>query len=261
MPHERRERGISQKRIEGDEQMTTLNPEATVGELVAEKPARSRLFEELGIDYCCGGRKPLDQACRDEGLDPEQVVRRIEEADRQAAAPERDWTRASMSELADHIEQTHHAYLRKELPRLSELTSKARQVHGENHPELIEVERVFLGLRGELESHMMKEEQILFPIIRQLEQSDAAPTFHCGSVNNPIGVMEDEHDNAGRALSRLRELTGDYAVPEDACGTYRAMLDALEHLEWDLHLHIHKENNILFPRASRREAELAGSPG
>lgn len=239
--------------------MTYLNLDVTVGELVAERAGRSRIFEELGIDYCCGGRKPLEQACAELGLDLQQVLQQLEESDREPVPDERDWTQAKMTELADHIEQTHHVYLRNELPRLTELTGKVGRVHGENHPELVEVNSVFLGLRAELESHMQKEEQILFPIIRELESADAARGFHCGSVNNPIRVMEHEHDNAGRALSRLRELTGGYQVPGDACGTYRAMLDALEHLEKDLHLHIHKENNILFPRASRREAELAGS--
>jgi regulator of cell morphogenesis and NO signaling len=239
--------------------MTTLNPDTTVGELVTARPHRSRVFEELGIDYCCGGRKPLEQACQARGLDLQHVLARLEEADREPVKDSRNWMQASMTELADHIEQTHHLYLRNELPRLTELTGKVRQVHSANHPETAEVERVVLALRSELESHMLKEEQILFPIIRELEATDTATTFHCGSVNNPIRVMEHEHDNAGHALSKLRELTNGYAAPDDACGTYRAMLDALQQLERDLHVHIHKENNILFPRASRREAKLAES--
>jgi regulator of cell morphogenesis and NO signaling len=239
--------------------MTTLNADMTVGEMVAERPGRSRVFEELGIDYCCGGKMPLEQACREKGLDAGEVLERLESADAGSPGDERDWNEASMTELADHIEQTHHVYLRNELPRLTGLTARIREVHGSNHPELVEVERTFLGLREELESHMMKEEQVLFPIIRQMEQTESPETFHCGSVNNPIRVMEHEHDNAGQALSRLRELTGDYNPPEDACGTYRATLDALRELELDLHLHIHKENNVLFPRASRREAELAAT--
>jgi regulator of cell morphogenesis and NO signaling len=163
-----------------------------------------------------------------------------------------------MTELADHIEQTHHAYLREELPRLTGLVGKIREVHGERHPKLVEVQRVFLGLRDELMMHMMKEEQVLFPMIRQMEASDNEPSFDCGSVDNPIRVMEHEHDNAGNALARLNELTGGYLPPADACNTYRATLSGLQELELDLHLHIHKENNILFPRASEREKLLCG---
>lgn len=237
--------------------MTNLNLDVAVGDLVTEKPGRSRVFEALGIDYCCGGLKPLGQACKDQGLDAEQVLEQLQASDVEPAGDERDWKRASMTELADHIEQTHHQYLRKELPRLSELTGKVRQAHGETQPHLVEVERTFQGLKAELDAHMLKEEQVLFPIIRRLELADLTPAKHCGSVNNPIRMMEHEHDDAGQGLSRLRELTHNYTVPKDACGTYRAMLDALERLERDLHLHIHKENNILFPRASQREAQLS----
>ncbi len=241
--------------------MTAFGPDVTVGTLVADRPHRSRVFEELGIDYCCGGRKPLEEACRTRGLDVGEVLERIRAADQEPAADDRDWTRAPMAELADHIEQTHHVYLHGELPRLTQLVGKVAAVHGPRRPDLVEIERVFLGLRDELESHMMKEEQVLFPIIRRLEAAGTAEVFHCGSVNNPISVMEHEHDDAGRALARLNELTGGYVPPEDACGTWRAMLDGLHTLERDLHLHIHKENNILFPRASRREAELAAVAG
>lgn len=237
--------------------MKTLNPDMTVGELVAEKPGRSRIFEELQIDYCCGGRKPLEHACRDRGLDVQQVLERLDEADREPAEDERDWLQISMTELADHIQQTHHVYLRQELPRLAGLTGRVREVHGSKKPGLVEVERTFLALKAELEAHMMKEEQVLFPIIRQLDEATTAQAYHCGSANNPIAAMEHEHDNAGQALAKLRELTEGYAVPEDACGTYRAMLDGLELLERDRHLHIYKENSILFPRASQREAELS----
>lgn len=239
--------------------MTAFDSNVTIGAMVADQPHRSRVFEELGIDYCCGGRKPLEQACRERGLDVVDVLGRIKESDRAPDAQDTDWAHAPMSELADHIERTHHAYLRRELPRLTQLTRKVAAVHGRNRAELVEVAGVIQGLRAELESHMLKEEQILFPIIRRLEHAGTAGVFHCGSVNNPISVMEHEHDSAGRALARLNELTGGYVPPMDACGSWRAMLDGLQTLERDLHVHIHKENNILFPRASRREAELSES--
>lgn len=161
-----------------------------------------------------------------------------------------------MTALIDHIEQVHHTYLRAELPRLRFLTSKVRTAHGGRHPELVEVERVFSALEAELASHMQKEEQVLFPMIRQLETSAVLPQFHCGSIGNPVFAMEREHDDAARGLATLRSLTDGYAPPEDACNSYRAMLDGLRELESDLHQHIHKENNVLFPRALGREGEL-----
>jgi len=166
-----------------------------------------------------------------------------------------------LTELADHIEQVHHTYLKAELPRLDAMTEKVLEVHGESDPRLADVRRAFVGLHQELSSHLMKEEQILFPMIRQLESSSHVPAFHCGSVANPIRQMEYEHDSAGKALAVMRASTDDYRPPEWACNTYRAMLDGLKQLEWDLHQHIHKENNVLFPKAIRREADLAAGQG
>lgn len=237
-----------------------LSSQTTVGELVKERPARSRVFEKLQIDYCCGGKLPLADACARQTLDPQAVLEQIQAADAQAAQADAELIDAdamSLTDLADHIQQTHHAYLRSELPRLDALTQKVYQVHGEKEPRLAEVRRAFMALYQELSSHMMKEEQILFPMIRQLESADGVPAFHCGSVANPIRQMESEHDSAGDALTIMSESTDGYSPPEWACNTYRAMLDGLAHLEWDLHQHIHKENNVLFPKAIRVEAELA----
>ena len=231
--------------------------EATVGQLVTERPRRSKVFENYGIDYCCGGKKPLQEACNEKQIDLGEVIKDLEKIDRQPRdSSEVDWTQKSMTELADHIEVTHHAYLREALPRISALSEKVARAHAPRHPEVVDVKQTFEGLRQELESHMMKEEQILFPMLRQLDQASAAPSFHCGSVRNPISVMEHEHDTAGNALARLHELTRGYTPPDDACGTFRAMLDALAELETDLHEHIHKENEILFPRGAEREAQL-----
>jgi regulator of cell morphogenesis and NO signaling len=156
----------------------------------------------------------------------------------------------SMTELADHIEETHHTYLRSELPRLTRLVNKVTAVHGQAHAWLDEVRTVYAGLVTELEPHMMKEEQILFPMIREIEKSGSSGAVYCGTIENPIRVMEHEHDNAGEALARLRTLTDGFAMPEGACNSFRAMLDGLETLEADLHQHIHKENNVLFVRAA-----------
>jgi regulator of cell morphogenesis and NO signaling len=235
-----------------------LDSNSTVGEWVVDRPSRSRLLEKLGIDYCCGGKQPLAQACEAKGLDPDKVIEAlIREGDTAADLGEPDWSQAPLSELCDHIVDTHHAFLNAELPRLQAIVTKVASVHGERHPEMADVRGVFENLKAELESHMDKEEQVLFPMVRQLERATERPTFHCGSVGNPIRVMEHEHDGAGNALAALRQLTKDYSTPADACNTWRAMADGLRQLEQDLHVHIHKENNILFPRALRVEQGLS----
>ena len=237
--------------------MHPIDPLTTVGQLVAQRPARARVFEQFGIDYCCGGKRPLDEACSAGGIDAAVVVNALHAADA-AASPheELDWTRAPLTQLIAHILDTHHAYLRRELPRLRPLADKVRAVHAASHPELAEVQEVLDALQAELEMHMLKEEQILFPLIQAMESDGRAATSHCGSVQNPIRVMEYEHDSAGAALLRLRKLTGGYTPPADACHSYRALLSGLAELEADLHRHIHKENNILFPRAVELEARL-----
>ena len=230
----------------------------TVGQMVVERPQRSRVFDRLHIDYCCGGKRTLEEACTKRGLDLKTVIAELEAFDAEAEA-QGDAVRPAnltMTELADDIERTHHAYLREELPRLGGLVKKVSAVHGQAHPWLTGLTSVYAELVAELEPHMLKEEQILFPLIRELDQATTAPSFHCGSVGNPIRMMEMEHQNAGAALDRIREMTTDYEIPEGACNSFRAMLSGLEHLEADLHLHIHKENEILFPKASEMEAKL-----
>ncbi len=234
--------------------------ETTVGQLVVERPSRARVFEKFGIDYCCGGRKPLQQAIEEKGLAADAVVAELRlerDAESVRASHERNWATASLTDLCDHIEQTHHAYLKQELPRLEFLTHKVANRHGDHTPKLIEIYRIFVELKAEMDQHMAKEEQILFPICRQLDTADKLPESHCGSVGNPIAVMMREHDDAGRALEQFRQLTDDYTPPAEACNTYRAMYDGLHQLERDMHQHVHKENNILFPRAARLEALLS----
>ena len=237
--------------------MTTRSTQTTVGELVKDRPARSRVFERFQIDFCCGGKIPLAEACEKKGLDPEVVLEQLREADRKAAETGLvDADAMGLAELADHIEQTHHAYLREELPRLDFMTKKVAAVHGEHEPRLHELRTAFEGFRDELLQHMSKEEQVLFPMIRQIEQADGPVRFHCGSLANPIRMMEHEHDNAGSALERFRELTDGYTPPEWACNTFRAMYDALAALEPNMHQHVHKENNVLFTKSLDRETEL-----
>lgn len=228
--------------------------ERTVGQLVVEEPGRARVFEKFGIDYCCGGKIPLAQACARAGADLDTVLEALDKSQADALPEsEKDWSQESMTSLVDHIVATHHAYLREEFPRLTKMTEKVAHVHGERHSELPQVRDVFAALRHELELHMQKEEQILFPMIKQIDSGVASAGSHCGGIANPIRMMEQEHDSAGDALGTLRALTGGFAPPVDACNTYRVMLHALAKLEADLHQHIHKENNILFPKALAAE--------
>jgi len=235
--------------------MLTLDPQTTVGQLVREHPARSRVFEQHKIDYCCGGKVPLAEACEKRGVDAEQILAELRQTD-EAANPLVDADAMGLTELADHIEQTHHAYLREELPRLDFMTRKVAAVHGDGEPRLHEIREVFVAFKEELTSHMMKEEQVLFPMIRRIERADGPVEFHCGSLANPIRMMEHEHDQAGDALAKFRDLTDDFTPPDWACNTFRAMYAAFADLEPNMHQHVHKENNVLFPKALDREATL-----
>ncbi|MBZ0173397.1 MAG: iron-sulfur cluster repair di-iron protein [Phycisphaerales bacterium] len=242
---------------------TLIDPQATVGQLVTERPNRSRVFETLKIDYCCGGKRPLAEACTKLGLDIQDVLGLLRNADAESdrSGGMVDADAFSLTDLANHIEREHHAYLRSELPRLDAMTERVYRVHGESEPRLADVRRAFCDLRDELTSHMMKEEQILFPVIRQLEQSDDAVSFHCGTIEGPIRQMEAEHEHAGDALVTIRTATDDFQPPEWACNTYRAMLDGLARLERDMHVHIHKENNVLFPKAIALETARPNKAG
>ncbi|CAN5902985.1 iron-sulfur cluster repair di-iron protein [soil metagenome] len=232
-----------------------LSVEATVSDLVVERPSRSRVFEELGIDYCCGGGVPLKEACVGAGLDLDEVLAELERREAGQTGDEAGLTDMELGELVDHIVVTHHAYLKEELPRLSFLVDKVANAHGGAHPELLELRGVFERLRTELEEHTAKEERMLFPACKELEQG--ASIFPFGSVKGPIAAMMSEHVDAGEGLGKMRELTLEYAVPQDACNTYRAMLDGLVELERDTHYHVFKENSILFPKPTATEATLA----
>jgi regulator of cell morphogenesis and NO signaling len=228
----------------------------SVGQLVVERPARARVFEKLGIDYCCGGKRPLEEVCREKNLNYASVVQEMDTADAASTETERNWSSASVTDLCDHIEQTHHAYLKSELPRLEFLTTKVAARHGGNKPALLEVRDILIALKTEMESHMMKEEHVLFPLCRHLDAAEELPAADCGSVGNPIEAMMREHEDAGDALARIRTLTEDFTCPPDACNTFRATYDSLHQLERDMHQHVHKENNILFPKAVRLEKML-----
>lgn len=222
----------------------------TVGQLVAERPARARVFERFGIDYCCGGKKALHEACAARGLDTARVQAEIERCDSDSVADDDGvWLTAPLGDLADHIETVHHGDPWEELPRLQTLMDRVKKAHGAKYPELDELERVFLEFKLEMEIHMRKEERVLFPLIKRLEGSIEPLVSPCSSILNPISVMEMEHERASAGLTRMRELTSDFTPPTDTCATHRVLLNALATLEVDTHRHVHKENNSLFPRA------------
>ncbi|MCB1060331.1 MAG: iron-sulfur cluster repair di-iron protein [Calditrichaeota bacterium] len=225
--------------------------ETPVGQLVVDKPGRARIFQKHQIDFCCGGGRPLNVVCAEKNIDPQTITAELADQDnREDTHSEPDWSKAKLSALVDNILAQHHDYLKNALPHLGEMAEKVYRVHGERHPEMLDVLQTFSGLFAELDSHMYKEENILFPAVKRIEQG-SLPAEAAAQLFGPISVMEQEHESAGQALLKLRELTNDYTPPADACNTFRGLFAGLEELERDLHWHIHKENNILFPRALR----------
>ena len=234
--------------------MTELTGTETLADLVTANQSRARVLEGFHLDYCCNGARRLVDACVPLGLDLQVVV-----AELLAVGPTlADWTLLAPAQLADHIEQTHHAFLHSELPRLSSLLAKVNGVHGARHPELADITSTYEDLRADLEPHLLKEERVLFPMIRELASSTEMPQFHCGALRNPISVMLAEHDGAGELLANLRAQTGNYRAPLDGCASYLALFSGFADLEADTHLHIHKENNVLFPAVLRLEEERVG---
>jgi regulator of cell morphogenesis and NO signaling len=228
--------------------------DTTVGEIVAADFRTAAVFQGLGIDFCCGGKRTLRDACRKQQVDEDEVLEAIVRVRAVPdAAPKFDsWP---LEQLIGHIVNRHHAYVRRALPSLSAFTRKLAAVHGSRHPELYEIALLTEEVAREMSTHMMKEEQVLFPYIAAasaaISNGMPAPAAPFGSIDDPIRVMEDDHDATGAAMARIRELTNGYVVPEDGCTTYRVCFAELRAFEEDLHAHVHLENNILFPAARR----------
>ena len=235
-----------------------MSHDPTLAEIVNAQPAAARVLEHHQLDYCCGGKQRLRTACDAAGVDPDNVLAELATITPQ---PEPDWATMTPTLLVDHLEATHHAYLHAEFPRMSALAEKVLGVHGSRHPELANVRAAYEELRADLEPHLTKEERVLFPMIRELARSTTEPNFPCGSLENPIRVMLTEHDRAGAVLARLRALTADYTTPADGCASYHALYEGLQELETDTHLHIHKENNVLFPAVIALEQRLETGGG
>ncbi len=226
-----------------------------VGELVVQQPGRARVFERLGVDYCCYGAAPLAEACDKVGLEFEAVRHELEVSDQIAPAYEEDWSAVPLARLIQHLIEIHHHYLRTELPRLERLMTQVALHHGLRYRRLMDLAETFLAMKRELLEHLEKEERILFPLIRRLEAGELVAF----SVENPISVMEVEHRHMAEALARMRDLTDDYTPPPDGCSAFVTLMASLAELEEELHEHLHKENNILFPRAEKLERELAAT--
>jgi regulator of cell morphogenesis and NO signaling len=237
-----------------------ISTDKTVREYALEMPSAVRVFEKLKIDYCCGGGRPIGDACAAAGVGIEELASLLEQANDAPVASVQPVVAQSstLAAVIDYIVEKHHTFTREEMERINALLEKVCSKHGANHPEVVIARTLFRTLCDDLKPHMYKEEAVLFPYIKALEQAvsrkTVLPFAPFGTVNNPVRMMMSEHDTAGDILRELRAATGDYAAPEDACMSYRALYDALEGFERDLHRHIHLENNVLFPRAVEMES-------
>ncbi len=241
------------KRITGEN-------EETLGAIAAKDLRKAEVFKKYGLDFCCGGKKTVKEACAEKGIDVTKVEKELQQADKNPAArplPYNDW---NLDFLADYIVNTHHSYVRKTLPDIKGYALKVAQVHGAHHPELIPIQQLVEAVNKELSEHIVKEEKILFPFIKELvmakDRSQSPRAVQFGSVQNPIHMMEEEHESAGKCLEEIRTLSNNYALPEDACASYSLLFKMLNDFEEDLHIHVHLENNILFPKAIALEKHL-----
>ena len=238
----------------------TIQDQKTIGEYVAQDFRTASVFSKYGIDFCCKGNRSIEEACAKKDLDATRIQNEIDKLLQTSTTGQIDFTSWPLDLLADYIEKTHHRYVAEKSPILVAFLEKLCKVHGESHPELFEITELFKGCAQELGSHMQKEEQILFPFIKQMVNSNISnqplgqPGF--GSVSNPIAMMKAEHEHEGERLERISALTNTYTPPADACNTYKVTYAMLQEFEKDLHTHIHLENNILFPQAIMMEAQM-----
>lgn len=228
--------------------MTKINVLQTLGEIVAAQPEASAVFKRYNIDFCCGGNRPLAEAIKEQGLSEEELLKALEEAGRKAKeqVSKEDFRDMASSRLIEYIVGTHHSFLRRVLPETGELAEKILRAHGARHQELFRVHRLFNSLRTELEEHLIKEEELLFPLINEYEAKPSQKLLQ--DIRRVMQETEDEHEGAGGILKELRDITAQYTVPEDGCATYGLTYSKLSEIESDLFIHIHLENNILFKR-------------
>ncbi|WP_431135192.1 iron-sulfur cluster repair di-iron protein [Psychroserpens mesophilus] len=239
--------------------MITLdkNTKKEIGHFVAEDYRTAAVFSKYKIDFCCNGNRTVEEACDKKGIDSNMLMEEINSILNEKHGETIDYKSWPLDLLIDYIEKKHHRYIEEKTPVLRQFLDKLCRVHGERHPELFKINELFTGSAGDLASHMKKEELILFPFIKQLVKAKincgAVKPPQFGTVENPIDMMKDEHDNEGERFRKIAELTDYYNPPADACNTYKVTFAMLEEFEKDLHLHIHLENNILFPEAIKLE--------
>lgn len=225
----------------------------TIGEIVAQDYRTAGVFKRFGIDFCCGGKRPLQETCAEKGIDAALVEQELSALQQQPTALQTSYQDWSADFLADYIVNRHHAYVRKAIPEITSFAEKVARVHGKRHPETLEIFYNWQALASEFTSHLLKEENILFPYIKQLANHNGNMPPPFGTVQNPVRMMEMEHEDAGELMRTIRTLSSDFTPPEDACTTYRVLFSFLAEFEADLHEHIHLENNILFPKAIELE--------
>jgi regulator of cell morphogenesis and NO signaling len=234
--------------------------ESTIGDLVSKDFRKAEVFKKFGLDFCCGGKKTLTKACKEKGLDVVQIEKELKAIDEISSTPSQDYNTWDLDFLADYILNTHHKYVTQAIPVIQEYTQKVAKVHGERHPEAIEIANSFVKVADELMRHMVKEENVLFPYIKKLAAAQKSGTMveppHFGSIENPINMMEAEHEEVGNVMEKINMMSYGYTPPADACTTYRLSYAKLKEFEDDLHQHIHLENNILFPKAIALENDL-----
>jgi regulator of cell morphogenesis and NO signaling len=237
-----------------------LEKNSTIGSVVAENFRTAKIFENYGLDFCCGGKKTIDAACKEKGLNADEVINSLSNISGSDKSADHNFSEWNPSFLIDYIVNVHHTYVVNSMPVIMEHAAKVVNAHGERHPEVIKIFSLFKDVQEELNSHMMKEEKMLFPYIKRLAdvfnngKVTEFPPF--GSINNPIRMMELEHENAGIILAEIRNLSNSLTPPEDACNTFRVLYGELNDFEKDLHKHIHLENNILFPKAVEMESSV-----
>lgn len=241
------------KRLQGEN-------DETLGQIAAKDLRKAQVFRKYGLDFCCGGKKTVKEACSEKGLDVTKVEQELQRANTLPASKELPYGEWGLDFLADYIVNTHHSYVRKNLPELKFYSEKVMKAHGTEHPELSLIHKLVDDVNSELMAHMVKEERVLFPYIKELVAAKANTqslhAAHFGTVQNPINMMEMEHETVGNNLADIRNLTNDYTLPADACGSYSFFYRLLNEFEEDLHLHVHLENNILFPKALETEKQI-----
>ncbi|MBU2920835.1 iron-sulfur cluster repair di-iron protein [Winogradskyella psychrotolerans] len=243
--------------------METLqkNTQKEIGQYVADDFRTAAIFSKYKIDFCCNGNRTVEEACDKKGIDSNQLMDELNQVLNSKGAETIDYKSWPLDLLAEYIEKKHHRYVEEKTPVLRQFLDKLCRVHGERHPELFKINELFTASAGELASHMKKEELILFPFIKKMvkakleDQTVQSPQF--GTVENPIAMMMEEHDNEGARFREIDALTNNYTPPADACNTYKVTFAMLEEFEKDLHLHIHLENNILFPEAIKLEQQFS----